>query len=131
MDQRVIVIFLLVWAGVEASNTTSGSSWNVVLKVFENCADKNDSLTCLQQKVLNFANRLTQAKSLEIFDGFKFIRDEQTARSMSETETNNVGASLSDQIWNKVVTFFKTHSVEMNIPKFLDTDNEGMPTLLQ
>ncbi|XP_068994268.1 uncharacterized protein [Neodiprion pinetum] len=121
MDRGVFVILLLVWAKVEASNTTSGSSWTVVLRVFENCIDKNDSLGCLQQKVLNFASRITQAKSLEILEGFKFVRDENFARSTNHAEsTDPESTAWSDQIWNKIWTFFTTHSVEVNIPKLYE-----------
>ncbi|XP_046753120.1 uncharacterized protein LOC124416236 [Diprion similis] len=126
MDRRVFVILLVVWAKVEASNTTSGSSWTVVLRVFENCIDKNDSLSCLQQKVLNFANRISETKSLEIFEGIKFVRDENVARSTNHAEsTDPETTAWSDQIWNKFWTFFTTHSVEVNLPKLYEFNLHG------
>lgn len=124
MDNRVIIFLLVTWVTVKGTNTTSGSNWTIIIKVFENCTGKNDSLSCFQQKILNFADRMTQSKKLEIFEGFKFVQDEKNGKNVNDLTSKDSGRSLSDEIWQKLGIFFKTHNIELNIPKFYEFNPE-------
>lgn len=109
-----------------SSETSIFSDFGALYKMYQTCSNMDVSV-CLKLKLLGVLDNASRSmKDIEVFDGVKFIHadaeadvsepivteDElvkQLPRSLEDKEN-----ALTSLIWNKVVSFFQKHTLQVS-----------------
>lgn len=115
-----------------SSDTTIWGDFDFIFKTYQKCS-KSDMSVCLKLKLVNVLDNASRSiKNIELIQGVKFV----TAATSEEqrNEINNVTpvqsedelmrslprslegkeSALTSLIWDKVSTFFQTHTIQVS-----------------
>lgn len=106
------------------------SDLKYVLNTYQECS-VSDMATCLKVKLLKTVDRIARSdKELTLTDGVSFIKDD-SAPKMKKDEVeldeaintlprslNDKNEALDDLLFNKIVSFFQGHVLQVNNLKF-------------
>lgn len=114
----------------EKSSSASSilSDFGGLYKMYQSCSNMDVSV-CLKLKLLGVLDNASRSiKDIELFDGVKFIHADDDHDSIVETTTvtedeliKQLPRSLEDKenaltslIWNKIVSFFQRHTLQVS-----------------
>ncbi len=113
--------------GKSSGDTSILSDFGALYKMYQTCSNMDVSV-CLKLKLLGVLDNASRSmKDIEILDGVKFIQAEADENDVTEplvTEDELVKqlprsledkeSALTSLIWNKVVSFFQRHTLQVS-----------------
>nr|CAD7265326.1 unnamed protein product [Timema shepardi] len=131
----LMVVISCCICGVLSDNSTEdsvSSGLRMVMRTYHTCEQTQDTLACLKMRALKFADRLLQSQQLPITDGMVLVKTSQdeVGRGLGEhlKEVDEEGIpqdprsrhdKLDGLLLDRAVRFLKTHSLQLNMPRYL------------
>lgn len=116
-----------------SGETSMFSDFGALYKMYQTCSNMDVSV-CLKLKLFGLLDNASRSsKDIEIFDGVKFIQadaeNDITEPKVTEDElVKQLPRSLEDKesaltslIWNKIVSFFQTHTLQVSQKLFISS----------
>lgn len=117
--------------GVEGRADADGAGWRLAVKVFADCAERGDVVSCLGVKTAAALGRAARMADIRLADGVSFVRvgqadDRDGGRALaSELDLQNAIDSqepaqrsdrLVDLLMEAAGRFLRTHSLQFKLP---------------
>ncbi|KAK6618824.1 hypothetical protein RUM43_013215 [Polyplax serrata] len=107
----------------------------MLYNAYQKCGETEDMFSCMKVKAVRFADRALKINNIPIFEGMTVIRtEEQGGRSLNLPELNENELpqdpvkrqeTLDDMLIDRVTRFLRTHSLQFDLPKFMDDSNKS------
>lgn len=110
------------------NNYNRNSGFNVIKKLFEQCASKDELLKCFKIQALKIADRALHTKHLKIIDGVNLsISNTRTAKALqyglnlNETKLEKLNSHEIDGLLSDATQrFLQTRKLDISVPRLIE-----------
>lgn len=129
-----LVIFLVAHSALAVPMNSEDNDvipgLRILRKLYDDCSKKDSAMMCLKGKAITFFDRASRSDSIVVGDLVTLVREEGSrvdyGRAITETDLETVSqggdetsrdAKLNDLLFDRVASFFNSHSVKLALPK--------------
>lgn len=142
-DKRIVLLFVVLiqilsvahGAPKQEQENEIEKGMNILYNVYKKCGETEDMFSCMKIRALKFADRALKVNTIPLFVGMSVVRNEEAgsrAFSVPEFNENELPQdpekrqeTLDDLLVDRVTRFLKTHSVQFDLPKFVEDTEEN------
>ncbi|KAG8328295.1 hypothetical protein J6590_000955 [Homalodisca vitripennis] len=120
----------LAHAGEDASTTAAVlQGARSVYKTYKQCEAQASVVGCLKLRALRLIERAIYLENIPVADGVSLVSRPDTQRSLNDIpvdenslpqEVDLRDKRIDSLLWEKIGTFFQTHSVQLQVPKLVE-----------
>ncbi|BES96533.1 Protein of unknown function (DUF1676) [Nesidiocoris tenuis] len=138
IEEKFLAIALVALSsGAFAAEESISSGMRVVYSAYRQCENSVDPVICLKARAVKLVDRALHSDAIPLVDGISLIKRPESERSLKEeleplpTDLESRANKVDDLLWNRVGAFLQSHSVQLNMPSFVNEavveseDDEG------
>lgn len=123
----LFVILAVTAAAASGDETAFSAGFRTIRRLYDQCDSKSDIWKCLKLQTLKVADRALQSRSFGLFEGVSVVSNgDPSGRSFRALplDSEKLEALSSGQIdgliFETLMRFLDTHSLEVNVPKLVE-----------
>ncbi|KAF6208880.1 hypothetical protein GE061_014622 [Apolygus lucorum] len=123
---RVLALAVVALSCCCSAEDGISSGMRVMYSVYKQCEEAQDPVICLKARAVKLVDRALHAEAIPIVDGISLTKRPETERSLKAeleplpADLESRSSKVDDLLWNRVDAFLQSHSVQFNMPSFIN-----------